>query len=177
MIRGILFSDFLDLACGNKWEAAMSIAKYYINIKYYQCYYVVCLHGLVLFMWPMEPIVINSWLYATRVDVEVTTLYFCSHLVRWTPSEERDHPNGIALVLALPWPHFLYLERPRQNHSLTLSLQIVQGYTEDPEHHFMFGSFVSFCCVQDQKMICILKVYTSSMSIKATTWSENGQKI
>lgn len=65
MIRGILYDDFLDLACGNKWEAAMSIAKYYINIKYYQCYYMVYLHGLVLFIWPMEFIVINLWLYAT----------------------------------------------------------------------------------------------------------------
>ena len=60
----------------------MSIAKYYINIKYYQCYYMVCLHGLILFIWPMESIVINLWLYATRVDVEVTTFCFCSHLVK-----------------------------------------------------------------------------------------------
>ena len=46
---------------------------------------------------------------------------------------------------------------------LTLSLWIVQGYTEDLESHFfMFGSFVSFCCVQDEKMIWYLKVYTSS---------------
>ena len=64
MIRGILYNDFLDL-CGNKWEAAMSIAKYYINIKYYQCYYMDCFHGLVLFIWPMELIVINLWLYDT----------------------------------------------------------------------------------------------------------------
>lgn len=64
------------------WEAAMNIAKYYINIKYYQCYYMVCLHGLVLFILPMELIVINLWLYATQVDVEVTAFYFCSHLVK-----------------------------------------------------------------------------------------------
>lgn len=94
----------------------MVIAKYYINVKYYQCYYVVCLHGLVLFMWPVQLIVINSWLYANSVDVEVTTLCFCSHLVRWTPSKERAHPNGIALVL-LYHDHTVFTWKA-ENHSL-----------------------------------------------------------
>ena len=36
-----------------------------VLLKYYQCYYMDCFHGLVLFIWPMELIVINLWLYDT----------------------------------------------------------------------------------------------------------------
>lgn len=37
----------------------MKMTNYYINIKYYQCYYMVCPNGLVCFICPMELNVIN----------------------------------------------------------------------------------------------------------------------
>ena len=101
-------------------------------------------------------------------------------VLTWSNEHQvRKEPILMELPLSLLYcdhPFFTWKGRGGTT-PLTLSLWIVQGYTEDLERHFLFGSFVSFCCVQDQKMICILKVYTSSMSIKANNlikkWAED----
>ena len=102
-------------------------------------------------------------------------------VLTWSNEHQlRKEPILMELPLSLLYHDHTFFTWKGQGRttSLTLSLWIVQGYTEDLVHHFfVFGSFVSFYCVQDQKMICILKVYTSSVSIKANNlikkWAED----